>query len=307
MIRNVTSFFARLDDRATIELSGPDAKRFLQGQTTCDIDTLQPNRSLVGAYCTPQGRMVCDFRLLEREPELLLMLVPADVVDAALATFNKYIVFSKAEIRDRSARWCQCAVWGAEALDAIDAPSREPGFSWSQRDVLWTVADNASTAEACLPADQVDALLERLAERLEQVDNADYRRHEIECGIGHVRGATVEMFLPQMLNFQLTGRVSFSKGCYTGQEVVARMHYRGKSKRAMFIAEAPDASAQPGDPLYVAGRSQTVGNVVSAEPDRDGRLKLLVVLALDARSAGVRLGEQGPELTFPPMPYPLEG
>jgi folate-binding protein YgfZ len=306
MIRNVTSFFAKLDDRATIELSGPDAKRFLQGQTTCDIDTLQPNRSLVGAYCTPQGRMVCDFRLLEHQPERLLMLLPADVVDAALATFSKYIVFSRAEIHDRSERWCQLAVWGAGALDAVDAPSREPGFSWSQRDVLWTVADNADAAETCLPADQADELMATLGGTLERVDCADYRRHEIECGIGHVRGATVEMFLPQMLNFQHTGRVSFSKGCYTGQEVVARMHYRGKTKRAMFIAQTANASAQPGDPLYVAGRSQTVGNVVSAELDRDGALKLLVVLALDARSDSVRLGEQGPELTFLPMPYPLD-
>lgn len=302
----MTSFFAKLDDRATIELSGPDARRFLQGQTTCDVDELQSDRSLVGAYCTPQGRMVCDFRLLERQPDFLLMLIPAEVVDAALATFGKYIMFSRAEIRDRSERWCQLAVWGPDALNAIDAPSREPGFSWREQDILWTVADDTNTAEACLPADLADAWMARLSATLTRAESADYRRHEIERGIGHVRRATVEMFLPQMLNFQLTGRISFSKGCYTGQEVVARLHYRGKTKRAMFIARTSSATAEPGDPLYVAGRSQSVGNVVSAEPDRDGNLALLVVLALDARSDSVRLGEQGPELAFPPMPYPLE-
>ena len=301
----MSSFFANLDDRATIELSGPDAKRFLQGQITCDVDALQPDRSVVGAYCTPQGRMVCDFRLLENQPELLLMLIPAEVVDRALATFGKYIVFSKTQICDRSERWRQFAVWGPDALDTIAAPSREPGFSWKQQEILWTVADSANTAEACLPADRADALTERLGASLARGSSADYRRHEIESGIGHVRRATVEMFLPQMLNFQLTGRISFSKGCYTGQEVVARMHYRGKTKRAMLLARRAIAEAQPGDPLYVAGKAQAAGHVVSAEPDPDGNLKLLVVLSLDARGASVTLGERGPELTFLPMPYPV--
>ena len=305
----MTSFFAKLDDRGTVELTGPDARPFLQGQTTCNVETLSGERSLPGAYCTPQGRMVCDFRLLQLQEDRLLLLMPSDVIPAAVGTFGKYIVFSRAKLQDRSDDWAQFAVWGPEALDRIGAPAREPGYCWRDGDTLWTIVEDAGAAEACAPRDDAARLAERLANRLgaglSLASDGDYRRHEIERGIGHVYGPTVETFLPQMLNYQLTGRVSFNKGCYTGQEVVARMHYRGKLKRAMLIASADNATAMPGDPLTIEENSQAVGHVVSAEPDTDGSLKLLVVLALDARNQQVHLGEDGPLLSFPAMPYPL--
>lgn len=306
IIAAVTSFFAKLDHRATLVLAGPDARHFLQGQVTCDVDALSEKHSPAGACCTPQGRMICDFRLLQDQPDRLLLLLESDLVEAALASFRKYIVFSKAEIEDASGNLAQFALWGQGALALAGATSSKVGASWRAGDIIWTVVDDAGAMEACLPAAQADGLAERLASAATPVEAGDWRRHEIDRGVGHVRGPTVEMFLPQMLNYQLTGRVSFSKGCYTGQEVVARMHYRGKVKRAMVLAHAESGAPGPGDSLYRAASPQAVGNVVSAEPAPGGGVKLLVVLALDALDGAVHLGEEGPRLSFLPMPYSLE-
>ena len=273
---------------------------------TCDVDALSEKRSQAGACCTPQGRLVCDFRLLQEQPDRLLLLLESDLAEAALATFRKYIVFSKAEIEDDSRNRAQFALWGQGALELAGATGSKPGASWRDGDMLWTVVDDTGALEACLPAAQADGLAERLASTATPAEASAWRRHEIDRGIGHVRGPTVEMFLPQMLNYQLTDRISFSKGCYTGQEVVARMHYRGKVKRAMVLARADSGSPAPGDALYRAEGGQAAGNVVSAEAEPGGGVRLLAVLALDALDGAVHLGEGGPRLSFLPMPYPLE-
>lgn len=302
----MTTFFARLKHRATLALSGPDAARFLQGQVTCDVNALSEEHSPAGAFCTPQGRMICDFRLMQQRADQLLLLTESDVVEAALEAFQKYIVFSKAEIADASANWAQIALWGADALELAQATSPQAASSWREGDILWTTVDDAGVVEACLPAAQASALENRLAAGATAVEASAYRRHEIDRGIGHVRGQTVGMFLPQMLNYQLTGRISFTKGCYTGQEVVARMHYRGKVKRAMVIAGIESGEPEPGEALYRDDSEQVVGNVVCAETSPDGGARMLVVIALDALAASVRIGRDGPKLAFLPMPYSLE-
>ena len=301
----VTSFYARLDHRGTLALLGPDARKFLQGQVTCDIETLDEQHSITGAFCTPKGRMICDFRLLQLTPEEILMLVEADVVEPALAAFRKYIVFSKAEIDTASEDWIQAAVWGDGATGLIDAADRKAGDCWQEDGAIWTVVDE-SALEICCPHSQWTALEQRLDSIADAIDAARYRAREIASGTGHVRGPTVEEFLPQMLNYQLTDRVSFTKGCYTGQEVVARMHYRGKLKRAMLLASAAEGEAAPGDALYAIGGEQEVGQVVNAEADETGGVALLAVISLNALDGGISLGRDGPELGFPPMPYALE-
>ncbi|MEE4191128.1 MAG: folate-binding protein, partial [Halieaceae bacterium] len=110
----MTTYLARLSHRGALEFEGPDSRQFLQGQTTCDLEQLSAERSLVGAFCNPQGRMVCDFRLLQQDSERLLMVLERDCLEIARDTFAKYIVFSKAELREADA-WCHYALWGEDA------------------------------------------------------------------------------------------------------------------------------------------------------------------------------------------------
>ncbi len=301
----MTTFLTRLDSRTSLVLEGPDGRKFLQGQTTCDLDLLSPDRSLVGAYCNPQGRMICDFRLLDLAPETLLLALDADAATAALDTFAKYLVFSKAELTDAGDDWCQYALWGPEAATLAGAPEVSVHDSWRQGDTLWVASDAAGAFEACVPAGSVDAFEAGLADQgAQNAHEEQYRLLEIQAGIGHVTGATSGEFLPQMLNFQATERISFTKGCYTGQEVVARMHYRGKVKRPMALACVELAGdVSPGDSITDLA-DKTVGTVVNATRGDGGQWWLLASLTRDAMAAGASLA--GSPLSFHALPYPLD-
>ncbi len=301
----MTTYLTSLSSRSALVLEGPDGRKFLQGQTTCDLDQLSAEHSLTGAYCNPQGRMVCDFRLLELPPEAILMVLQASAAAAALETFGKYIVFSRAELRDAGDDWRHYALWGQAAAALAEAPGSSPDAGWRQGDILWTTGASPDSFEACVPATAADAFETRMTELgAERVAEEAYQLLEIKAGIGHVTGATSGEFLPQMLNFQATGRVSFTKGCYTGQEVVARMHYRGKVKRPMALASA-DASEdlQPGDSI-IDVNGKTVGTIVNAARDGDGLCWLLASLTRDAVNTGASAA--GSPLSFHALPYPLE-
>jgi tRNA-modifying protein YgfZ len=150
-------------------------------------------------------------------------------------------------------------------------------------------------------------LWEALAPQAAPANAADWTRLDIQAGLPNVYDRTVETFVPQMLNLQLIDGVSFNKGCYTGQEVVARMQFLGKLKRRMYLAEVErDTPPQPGEELFTTSSAsqQTDGWVVDACPLGDGRHALLVVTEIAAVDAGeIRLGADGPVLSLREPPY----
>jgi folate-binding protein YgfZ len=287
--------------------SGPAAREFLQGQTTCDFNQLTATTAISGAYCTPQGRMICDFRALQYQADHYLLQTDASVCEPATAIFGKYIVFSRAELGDATTDWCQYGFWGEDAAALIAAPAAQQ--CWRKNDILWLQSDvRAGDFEACVPRSATGEFEQQLADRFELRPESEWSRREIDAGIGHVEAQTSELFLPQMLNYQATGRISFDKGCYTGQEVVARLHYRGKTKRPMYLARLQPAqpSATAGSTLFRAGREQSIGTVVNAVSD-DKETRLLATVASDAVEVGVFLDSpQGASLEFLDLPYELE-
>ncbi|MEP5763039.1 MAG: hypothetical protein ABJ308_00525 [Halieaceae bacterium] len=308
MIATVSNFYSQLHQRGALRISGPDSRSFLQGQTSCDIEQLGSSHSISGAYCTPQGRMVCDFRLLALAEDDLLLLMPGDICPLALQTFAKYIVFSRAEIAVATQSWAQLAAWGPGIGQTIGAPETASGLAWQHGNSYWVQVDaQGQHFEAVTPAGELVAATEALADCAESVAESRYQLQEILAGVAHVSAATSGMFLPQMLNYQLTDRVSFSKGCYTGQEVVARMHYRGKVKRPMLHARADiDAAPAAATPLFSKNREQSVGHVLGAAASSDG-VHLLVNVERKAIAGDVHLAEPGGALLeFLPLPYALE-
>jgi folate-binding protein YgfZ len=286
-------------------MQGPDTQTFLQGQTTCDLAELNMESALTGAYCTPQGRVVADFRILGCGEESWLLQMHRDICNNTAAVFGKYIVFSKAEVANASEDWRQFAAWGAGAGALLGCPENQKHRVWQRGDTYWVQTDAAGERfECCVRTGNADALQAQLAADFEACPEPAWQLAEINAGDAHLEPATVEMFLPQMLNFQLTERISFSKGCYTGQEVIARLHYRGKLKRPMYrarvqITQIPAA----GETLYTADNSQSVGNIVNSSADGSG-VSILAVVASDAIGSGIHLGsQQGPELEFLTLPY----
>jgi tRNA-modifying protein YgfZ len=301
------SRFSLLTSETLLHISGPDTATFLQGQTTCDTSQVNEERAAPGVYCTPQGRVVCDFVLAQLEENHFGLRMRKDIRSHAAAVFGKYIVFSKAELEATRDDWLVIAAWGENtSTDLAQVFGRVPQEQWEAVAgtgfVVIQTDDSQQHFEIYIAADH-----EKLGE-LKSIsgweDEAVWQEEQILQGIARIEAATVETLVPQVLNFDLTGHISFTKGCYTGQEVVARLHYRGKSKRRMYVSRLP-ANAQAGDPVFSAGKEQSVGNIVNCVAGEDNLA--LVAATTDAAEGMLRLhSADGAELTLQAPPYPFE-
>ena len=299
--------FSILEDEALLHISGPDSLTFLQGQTTCDTQEVGGARATQGLYCTPQGRVVCDFLLLQLEDGHFAMRMRRDIREHAASVFGKYIVFSKAQLDATNDEWRVVAVWGEAAAATLE---KALGVKPAARHEAVTAGsciavqlDDSGHAFECYGRD-VEALLEVLSEAAQPCEESAWQRMQILAGIPRIEAATIEMFVPQVLNYDLTGHISFTKGCYTGQEVVARLHYRGKSKRRTFLAQ-PGEAAGAGDPVFSVDGAQSIGNVVNCAV---GEPRLALVSAtLEAPQLELHLhSAEGPPVSLSQPPYPLD-
>jgi folate-binding protein YgfZ len=232
--------------RGYIKLSGPDSSKFLQGQVTCDMDSLSPSNSIEGAHCTPKGRMVFLFTAHCDEDGSIILETHPSIIDSALASLKKYGVFFKTEITD--------------------------------------ISDSYSNSQPSLSD------LERL-----------------RAGKAEVVSETVEMFIPQMLNLDALGYISFKKGCYTGQEIIARAHYRGAVKRRMHhLALSTEIVPSPGDEIKNSD-DKSIGNIASAVRVDDAKVEILAVLNDKYSDANeMQIGDQAlTAVTHLPLPYEI--
>ncbi len=257
--------------------------------------------------------MVCDFLLCQLGDDHYALRMKEDIVTNSAAVFGKYIVFSKAELKENNDEWQTLACWGTQIREQLlsiypELPQEQygsilgDGFSVVQ-------IDTAGTQFECFIHRTVQPeLIEKLTTEIRQCDESVWQSLQIGTGVGRIQSATVEAFIPQMLNYDITGHVSFTKGCYTGQEVVARMHYRGKPKRRMYLASLSDhLEVKAGTPLFSGESSQSVGNVVNSAADSQGTLSLLVVSTEGGIEQGLHSGGlDGALLNIASQPYSLE-
>jgi folate-binding protein YgfZ len=304
-----------LANYGVLAVEGIDGAKFLQGQLTCDVLGVDGERATPGAYCTQKGRMLTSFELLRREENHYWLRMRADVIDNTARTLGKYIVFSKAKLRVRD----DVVGFGLHGQGATDLlgellgadtaalAAAGPDRTLAIGDNLLLQRDTAGAWVECwLPAAAAADFWRRCAPRCSPAGTAFWRGLVIRSGFGEVCAATAELFIPQMLNYHLNGAVNFKKGCYTGQEIVARTHYRGQVKRHVQLAQC-EAAQPPLPAAEVAGaEGRVIGNVVDAVPLAAGRCELLVVVA-DGDSAPVpmQLADGGATLTPFPLPYAI--
>ncbi len=298
---------APLSQEALLQISGPDAAKFLQGQVTCDTRKLPDQDALYGAYCTPQGRVVCDFLLCQPAPEQLLLRQRRSILETSAATFGKYIVFSRAKLETSQSGWQMFGCWGAGAGNALNEvfsllPARELSLVSGEGFVL--VALTEARFECYLWGEAGADYARQLQSVATQATESSWQILEMQAGIARIEAQTTESFIPQMLNYDLTGHVSFNKGCYTGQEVVARLHYRGTPKRRLYLAQAALESAPaPGSALHNETSSQSVGNVVNSVAEASVAT-LLVSAAVASLEQGLHLNSpDGPALQLGTHPH----
>ncbi|WP_166222697.1 YgfZ/GcvT domain-containing protein [Pseudomonas atagonensis] len=303
-----SAFFCTLSHEGVLAVRGADAGKFLQGQLTCNINYLSDSRASLGARCTQKGRMQSSFRIL-LEGDGVVLAMASELLEPQLADLKKYAVFSKSKLTDESASWVR---FGLEQADnalaslGLDLPAETDSVVRSEG--LIAIRVSPDRAELWAPVDQADAIKAELAATLPEGELNQWLLGQIRAGIGQVMPSTRELFIPQMLNLQAVGGVSFKKGCYTGQEIVARMQYLGKLKRRLYrlsldVAELPE----PGTQLFAPSHNSAIGEVVLAA-SAGQNIELLAVLQAEAAEAGdVHLGAlEGPALRLLDLPYELD-
>ncbi len=303
-----SAFFCTLSHEGILAVRGPDASKFLQGQLTCNLNYLSDTQSSLGARCTQKGRMQSSFRILLQGDGVLLAMAH-ELLEPQLADLKKYAVFSKAKLSDESAQWVRFGLGDAgTALLSLGLELGEEAGKLVRNNDLIAVRVSPGRAELWAPADQADTLRGQLAAQLPEGELNQWLLGQVRAGIGQVMPATRELFIPQMLNLQAIGGVSFKKGCYTGQEIVARMQYLGKLKRRLYRLCLPAGDLpEPGTPLFSPTHGSSIGEVVIAAR-AEQQIELLAVLQAEAAEGGdIHLGTlEGPGLQLLDLPYQLD-
>lgn len=303
-----SAFFCPLSHEGVLAVRGADAAKFLQGQLTCNLNYLSDTQASLGARCTQKGRMQSSFRILLQGDGVLLAMAN-ELLEPQLADLKKYAVFSKSKLTDESAAWVRFGLVNADpALASLGLELPADTDSVARNDTLIAIRISPDRAELWVPAEQGDAVRGQLAATLEQASLNEWLLGQIRAGIGQVMPQTRELFIPQMLNLQAVGGVSFKKGCYTGQEIVARMQYLGKLKRRLYrlSLDAPELP-EPGTPLFSPSHNSAIGEVVIAAKAGES-IELLAVLQAEAADSGdVHVGTlEGPGLQLLDLPYTLD-
>lgn len=303
-----SAFYCPLSHEGVLAVRGVDAGKFLQGQLTCNLDYLSDAKATLGARCTQKGRMQSSFRIL-LEGDGCLLAMASELIEAQLADLKKYAVFSKSKLTDESAAWVRFGVQnGDAALASLGLELPQDTDAVVRANDLIAIRVSPARAELWVRAEQAAEIQSRLAEQLAEGSLNDWLLGQIEAGIGQVFGSTREEFIPQMINLQAVGGVSFKKGCYTGQEIVARMQYLGKLKRRLYRLSLADQDVpEPGATLFSPVHASSVGNVVIAARTAQS-VELLAVLQADAAESGdIHLGAaDGPALQLADLPYQLD-
>jgi tRNA-modifying protein YgfZ len=299
-------------------VSGRDSETFLQGQATCDVSILTEHRSSLGALCNPKGRVITTFTILKTSGSGYLLLLPAELLEPVRQRLQRYVLRSDVRLEDVSDQWCVVGLSGQqpaplpaeqeiELCDAIQSVARQADWitiRMRSADERFLVL--ASTARAV-------TLWEQMADekQFSEHDSGLWMCHDIADGIPVIAQATSEAFVPQMINLDLLDGISFDKGCYTGQEVVARMHYLGKLKRRMYLGSGTSGQTpNPGDPVFdaKAADEQRVGTIVMAACCAADQYHFLAVLqTASAESGDLRIDSpDGEPMTLRPLPYRLQ-
>jgi len=311
------SVLADLSHLGVLDFTGLDSEAFLQGQLSCDVRSIEAVSSSYGSYCTPKGRMFANFLIWRMSPSPDLsqgfrMALSRGIVATVQKRLKMYVLRSKVQVSDACDSTVLLGLSGAAASGALDASltGLSPHEVRQFGDASTAIALPGGRFVLAVPAEAAPKLWDNLATTLRPVGTPCWEWLDIQSGIPLVTARIQEQFLPQMTNLELLGGVSFKKGCFTGQEVVARTQHLGKVKRRMFLAHLDPqeglAPPLPGDETFsddIPG--QTSGMVVTAQPAPGGGHDLLAVVHVSSReSSQVHLrAPDGPALHFCNLPY----
>ena len=303
----------RLPHIGLLRFTGPDAIGFLQGQVSNDTRRLSAGSPVLAAYSTPQGRVAALFHLLPHSSGIIALL-PREIVLPSLERLRKFVLRAKVQIEDVSEQFWVVGQHGTEALvsSGLAVPDSAGGFAeWSGIGISRV---GPRSSRYWVVGTAADLATRRSADRPEQAQRVehDWRLADIRDGLPQVYAATREMFVAQMLNLDLIDGISFTKGCFTGQEIIARTQHLGRIKRRLFRLRLPMGTWTIGHAVHLAdGRS---GRLTEVARTGDGFEALAVLnvaaadiphsVVADSADAGAPDSAAIPAMELP-LPYSL--
>jgi hypothetical protein len=291
-----------------LQISGADALVFLQGQVTNDVKQLNGQIAHHSGYCNPKGRLLALFLAFAHKDHIHLQL-PKELIAPIAKRLKMYVMRSKVEIEDVSDSIIKIGLNGAKAIELLNPlfsqiPQNDYELVTLEKGALIKLPGNQPRFEIFTDIANASAIWNSLAQHTKIADAAYWELLEIQAGIPEVYAKTQEEFVPQMLNLDLLNGINFKKGCYTGQEIVARTHYLGTVKRRTQLAHI-DGATQPkaGDDVLNSS-GDIIGKVVRCSPSYNGGYDLLAELRLESVEAGP-LNVNGDTLDLQQLPYKI--
>lgn len=301
-----------LTSQSLIRARGADAATFLHGQLSNDVRALDTAHSQLASYSSPQGRMYAVLRLFRRGDDFLLRL-PADIAADVLRRLRLYVLRSKVALECVDGELVCLGVSGPNASAIMqkifgNSPQETNDVVTAGTATLARVPGPHPRFEIVISADTAEGAWDQLRAACTPTGTEAANWLDIAAAVPSIFSATSETFVPQMANVDLLNGISFTKGCYPGQEIVARMRYLGRLKQRMYrVHVVCDNPPQPGEPLFSpAFGDQPAGTIVTASPAPQGGFDVLAVAQVAIVAAELRLRRpDGPILSFLPMPYPI--
>jgi folate-binding protein YgfZ len=299
-----------LQPLASLRVAGPDAETFLQGQVTSDVTELGFGASQYSAWCTPKGRVLANFLLRRVDAETFELLLPEPLLASIRKRLGMFVLRSKVALDDASERTVRIGVGGPAAAQLVEvtAGAVPPVLHAVTLDGGVLVRVLGDRFVAIVSPEGADQLWDRLAAGARPVGFPSWQWLTLRAGVPVILPATQDQFIPQALNWDAIGGVSFQKGCYTGQEIVARTQYLGRRKERTVLAHAESTVLRLGARLFSASfGEQPCGTVLNAASAPDGGTDFLAVAqnaAVDG--ADLRLAATGGEkVSLLTLPYKL--
>lgn len=307
------SIVTDLSHFGVIRFAGEEGETFLQGQVSCDVRQALQDHAQFGSYCTPKGRMLATF-LLWRDADGFLMQLPASLREGIQKRLGMYVLRAKVKPSDASGEAVRLGIAGSgagAALAELGGVVPEEDYAVAQLGAVTVIRLPGARFEILASPETAPGVWQTLSKHCTPVGSGRWEWLEIQAGIPSVTSATQEQFVPQMANLEIIGGVSFTKGCYPGQEIVARSQYLGKVKRRMHRVhiQAPDAVPLAGDLLFGQGPAeQSGGMIVNVQPSPEGGYDALAVILSTSLEAGEVHWKtpDGPALALRALPYSIE-
>ncbi|MFY0664763.1 MAG: folate-binding protein YgfZ [Natronospirillum sp.] len=269
----MSDIIAPLLSKGILEVRGPDASRLLQGQCTADLNVLSVGNWVLGGLCTVKGRLYANFILARVQDDCFWLIMPAEQIDDTLIRLKKYAVFYKTTLSNLAKSWHGLGyfppVSNTIPAGEITASATEVRISLSDgHQMVWLNA---------LQEDAYERAMVQLEEQASFVTETQWDNWETTQGWVWVTPNTSEAWVPQMIAWDTLGGVSFKKGCFTGQEVVARLHYKGQSKRLLYAVRGSQGTPNVGAQITAPGAPKALGELIRVTHDQTPWIGLAIL------------------------------